>query len=111
MANILLEELKRLDDKIQTAQPNTEEELIHLIDGRTSEKYGFRIVPVYFCGTLQGVRVQITPKSKTHSIPFGNKVYSVFKIFTMDRIALASGYGKGEQEFKEVQSADGRIVS
>jgi len=71
--------LKNIDNQLNKVQPKTMDDLIdavHSVDGLGSFGTSFSIVK--YKGYLQGVRVHITGRKLTHTLPFKNKVYSVF---------------------------------
>jgi hypothetical protein len=80
MKNKLQTVLKLIDKTLNEVQPNTMDELIdvvHKVEG--AGNYGTSFSIVEYMGALQGVRVYVTGKSKSHPLPSATKVYSVFK--------------------------------
>lgn len=72
--------LKNIDTVLNKVQPKSMDELIqtvHNVPG--AGNYGTSFSIVKYKGYLQGVRVQGTGRSKTHSLPGKGKVYSVFQ--------------------------------
>lgn len=72
--------LKAIDNKLNEVKPSTMDDLIscvHTVPG--AECYGTHFSIVKYMGYLQGVRVYVTGRSKSHPLPAANKVYSVFK--------------------------------
>jgi hypothetical protein len=77
----LTQVLKDVDTRLNKIQPNTMDEfleVVHQTEGM--EKYGTSFSIVQYMGAIQGVRVGITGRSKTHILP-SKKGYSygVFK--------------------------------
>lgn len=75
----LKQTLKDIDTKLNLVQPKTMDDLIntvHSVEG--AENYGTSFSIVKYMGYLQGVRVYVTGKTKTHLLPAKGKVYSVF---------------------------------
>lgn len=78
MSNIT-QTLKKVDKVLNQIQPNTMDELInvvHSVEGIGN--YGTHFTIVKYMGYLQGVRVYVTGRSKSHLLPAKGKVYSVF---------------------------------
>lgn len=78
--NKLQKTLKAIDENLNKIQPRTMDELIdvtHRTEG--AGNYGTSFSIVKFKGYLQGVRVHVTGRTKTYTLPTGGKVYSVFK--------------------------------
>lgn len=72
--------LQAVDAKINEVQPKTMDDLIsvvHSVPGM--EKYGSQYYIVRYMGSLQGVRVGITGRSKTHVLPHSDEAYGVFQ--------------------------------
>jgi hypothetical protein len=71
--------LKEIDSNLNKLQPNTMDELIDIVH-RTegAGAYGTHFTIVKYKGYLQGVRVYVTGRSKSHLLPCKGKVYSVF---------------------------------
>jgi len=79
MANIK-QALKAIDQRLNEFQPKTMDDLIscvHVTPG--VEIYGTHFQIVEYMGYLQGLRVCVTGRSKTHILPGKGKVYSVFQ--------------------------------
>lgn len=69
----------RVDLLLNRFKPKTMDELINIVHSTTGvENYGTHFTIVKYMGYLQGVRVYITGKSKSHPLPSKDKVYSVF---------------------------------
>lgn len=78
--NNLKQVLKRIDENLNRRQPKTMDELIdvvHSTDG--AENYGTHYSIVKYLGYLQGIRVYVTGRDKSHVLPAKGKVYSVFQ--------------------------------
>jgi len=79
MANIK-KVLTDIDNKLNEVRPNTMDDLItcvHSVPGAGC--YGTHFSIVKYMGYLQGIRVYVTGRSKSHPLPAKDKVYSVFK--------------------------------
>jgi len=69
MAN-LRESLKELDELIQEKRPRTMDEMINLVHGSgLVNDYGTSFHIVQFMGYVQGVKVGVTGRTKTHYLP------------------------------------------
>jgi len=80
MSNSIAKTLKEIDKTLNQVQPKTMDELIetvHKVQG--AGNYGTSFSIVKYMGYIQGVRVYVTGRSKTHQLPAQNKVYSVFR--------------------------------
>jgi len=72
--------LKEIDARLNFIQPKTMDELISTVHNTSGAgNYGTHFTIVKFRGYLQGVRVYVTGREKSHVLPSKNKVYSVFK--------------------------------
>jgi hypothetical protein len=72
--------LKAIDERLNKQQPKTMDDLItcvHSTEGAGA--YGTHFHIVEYMGYLQGLRVCVTGRSKTHILPGKGKVYSVFQ--------------------------------
>lgn len=72
--------LKAIDKKVNEVKPSTMDALIecvHSVPGAGDYGTHFRIVK--YKGYLQGVRVYVTGRTKSHPLPAQDKAYSVFK--------------------------------
>lgn len=72
--------LQKVDENLNKVQPKTMDELIDVV-ARTEggETYGYHFSIVRYMGYLQGIRVHVTGRSKTHVLPSKDKVYSTFQ--------------------------------
>jgi len=71
--------LKAIDLKLNQVQPSTMDDLInltHSVDGVGSYGTSFKIVK--YMGYVQGVRIDVTARKNTYTLPSSKKVYSVF---------------------------------
>lgn len=72
--------LKSVDAALNKEKPNTYEALLSCINKVPGgENYGYHVKIVEYFGALQGVRVYVSAKTKSHPLPSKSKVYSVFK--------------------------------
>ncbi len=72
--------LKKVDDNLNSQQPKTMDDLINIVHSTEGgETYGTSFSIVKYMGYLQGIRVYITGRNKTHVLPAKNKVYSTFQ--------------------------------
>lgn len=77
--NKLKETLKRIDETLNKSQPSTMDDLINVVHSTEGvSSYGTHFTIVRYKGYLQGVRVYVTGRSKSHVLPGKGKVYSVF---------------------------------
>jgi hypothetical protein len=77
--NKIKEILSAIDETVQRLKPETMDDLIsvvHSVPG--AGNYGTSFSIVEYCGYLQGVRVYVTGRTKSHPLPTKDKVYSVF---------------------------------
>ena len=71
--------LKNIDAELNRIQPKTMDELISIVHSVPGcGNYGSHFKIVEYMGYLQGIRVYITGRSKTHELPANKKVYSIF---------------------------------
>ena len=78
MANIKAT-LNRIDINLNKFQPNNMDDLINIVHSTTGAgDYGTHFSIVKYLGYVQGVRVYVTGRSKSHVLPGKGKVYSVF---------------------------------
>jgi hypothetical protein len=71
--------LNRVDLNLNKFKPSTMDDLIDIVHSTTGgERYGTSFSIVKYMGYVQGVRVYVTGRSKTHTLPTKGKVYSVF---------------------------------
>lgn len=71
--------LNNIDFNLNKFKPSTMDELINIVHSTTGAgSYGTHFTIVKYMGYLQGVRVYVTGKSKSHVLPKNGKVYSVF---------------------------------
>lgn len=71
--------LNRVDINLNKFKPSTMDELINIVHSTTGgQNYGSSFSIVKYMGYVQGVRVHITGRTKTHTLPTKGKVYSVF---------------------------------
>lgn len=76
----LKEVLTAIDEKLNKVQPKTMDELIetvHKVPG--AGNYGTHFSIVKYFGYVQGVRVYVTGRSKSHVLPAKDKVYSTLQ--------------------------------
>ncbi len=72
--------LNRIDINLNKFQPKTMDDLINIVHSTTGAgEYGTHFTIVEYMGYLQGVRVYVTGRSKSHMLPGKGKVYSVFQ--------------------------------
>ena len=72
--------LNRIDKNLNKFQPKTMDKLINIVHSTTGVgNYGTSFSIVKYMGSLQGVRVYVTGRSKSHVLPAAGKVYSVFQ--------------------------------
>ncbi len=72
--------LKEIDRVLNQQQPHTMDQLINLVHNiEGAGNYGTHFTIVKYMGALQGVRVYVTGRSKSHPLPAKDKVYSVFQ--------------------------------
>ncbi len=75
----LKEVLKQVDKELNEKQPKTMDDLINIVHSVEGVgNYGSHFTIVKYMGYLQGLRVYITGRSKSHCLPGVGKVYSVF---------------------------------
>lgn len=87
MKNSIQKTLKEIDKILNQVQPKTMDELIetvHKVQG--AGNYGTSFSIVKYMGYIQGIRVYVTGRSKTHQLPTQKRVYSTLQ-----------GYEKYEQ--------------
>lgn len=61
-------------------KPSTMDELINIVHSTTGAgNYGTSFSIVKYMGYLQGIRVYVTGRSKSHVLPAKGKVYSTFQ--------------------------------
>lgn len=71
--------LNRIDKNLNRFQPKTMDDLIKIVHSTTgAANYGTHFTIVKYMGYLQGVRVYVTGRTKSHPLPSKDKVYSVF---------------------------------
>lgn len=71
--------LNKVDINLNKFKPSTMDELINIVHSTTGcERYGTSFSIVQYMGYTQGVRVNVTGRTKTHTLPTKGKVYSVF---------------------------------
>ena len=79
MANIS-STLKAIDANLNLMQPSTMDELINIVHSTEGVgNYGTHFTIVKHMGYIQGIRVYLSGRTKSHVLPSKNKVYSVFK--------------------------------
>ena len=72
--------LARIDRNLNKFQPSTMDDLINIVHSTTGAgDYGTHFTIVKYMGYLQGVRVYVTGRSKSHVLPAKGKVYSTFQ--------------------------------
>lgn len=72
--------LKLIDKTLNSLQPKTMDDFINVVHSVPGAgNYGTQFTIVYYMGYLQGVRVYVTGRSKSHVLPAPGKVYSVFQ--------------------------------
>ncbi len=72
--------LNAVDNKLNKEQPNTMDKLLECVFSvPNGETYGHNFSIVKCMGYLQGIRVYVTGRSKSHPLPAKDKVYSVFQ--------------------------------
>ena len=78
--NKLQKTLKNIDAELNKQQPKTMDELIEIVH-RTegAGNYGTSFTIVKYFGYLQGIRVGVTGRSKTHFLPSKTKVYATMQ--------------------------------
>ena len=72
--------LTAIDTTLNKVQPKTMDDLIscvHAVPG--GESYGTYFTIVKYMGYLQGVRVYVTGRSKSHLLPSKGKVYATMQ--------------------------------
>lgn len=78
--NNLKTTLNRIDNNLTKFQPKTMDDLIDIVHRTTGAgKYGTHFTIVKYMGYLQGIRVYVTGRSKSHVLPAKGKVYSTFQ--------------------------------
>lgn len=79
MANIK-KTLAAIDSNLNKFQPDTMDSLLDIVfASEGAGNYGVSFSIVKYMGYTQGVRVHVTGRKVTHTLPTKNKVYSVFK--------------------------------
>ncbi len=74
------EVLIAIDEALNKAQPKTMDELIDVVHSTPGAgNYGTHFTIVKYMGALQGVRVYVTGRSKSHVLPAKDKVYSTMQ--------------------------------
>jgi hypothetical protein len=72
--------LNRIDINLNKFQPKTMDDLISIVHSTTGvNNYGTHFTIVKYMGYLQGIRVYVTGRSKSHVLPAKGKVYSTFQ--------------------------------
>jgi acetyl-CoA carboxylase alpha subunit len=80
MQNSIKNTLAAIDTSLNRVQPKTMDELIETVHNvQGAGNYGTSFSIVKYMGEVQGVRVYVTGRSKTHQLPTRNRVYSVFQ--------------------------------
>ena len=72
--------LNRIDNNLNKFQPKTMDDLINIVHSTTGAgDYGTHFTIVKYMGYLQGIRVYVTGRTKSHLLPGKGKVYSTFQ--------------------------------
>jgi hypothetical protein len=72
------EKLKETHDWIESKKPRTLGELIDWINlGGFLSDYGYSVKVVRYMGHIQGARIEVTGRTKTHYLPSKDEVYAV----------------------------------
>lgn len=72
--------LTRINATLNRLQPKTMDDLIELVHSvHGASNYGTSFSIVKYKGYVQGVRVYVTGRTKSHVLPGNGLVYSVFK--------------------------------
>jgi len=80
MRNSIKNTLTAIDTALNRVQPKTMDELIETVHNvQGAGNYGTSFSIVKYMGEVQGVRVYVTGRSKTHQLPTRNRVYSVLQ--------------------------------
>jgi len=80
MKTSIKDTLKRIDENLNRLQPSTMDELIDVVHSTEGAgNYGTSFSIVKYKGYLQGIRVYVTGRNKSHALPAKDKVYSTFK--------------------------------
>jgi hypothetical protein len=72
--------LKQLDTVLNEKQPSTVDEFIEIVGATPGiGNYSFHLSIVKYMGALQGLRLYVTARTKTHCIPGKGLVYAVMQ--------------------------------
>ena len=72
--------LKSIDENLNKEKPSTMDELINIVHKTEGAgKYGTHFTIVKYMGYLQGVRVYVTGRSKSHLLPCKGKAYATMQ--------------------------------
>jgi len=72
--------LNRIDLNLNKFKPSTMDELINIVHSTTGAgNYGTHFTIVKYMGYLQGIRVYVTGRSKSHLLPGKGKVYATMQ--------------------------------
>ena len=80
MKSNIKQTLKRVGENIDKLQPSTMDDLINTVHSTEGAgNYGTSFSIVKYKGRLQGVRVYVTGRKRTHILPAYGKAYPVLK--------------------------------
>jgi len=78
--NKLKQVLQAIDTNLNREQPKTMDELLNIVHSTEGVgNYGTHFKIVKYKGYLQGVRVYVTGRTKTHELPSKGKVYATMQ--------------------------------